>query len=151
MAQHFFNRHNGSTAVEPFSESKYSTQDYYYKIANGLSPSCDNPSFTNDVIGQNNYNPQSSRCGKDAFPTTSIPSGELGHFAQENSKINVINNCLCKYKNNVDTYLQKTNADKTINGTTNDNTEKYSEMTLKNINLGIGIGMMMIYIYVTNQ
>ena len=121
MAQFFFNRHNGPSTVEPFSESKYSTQDYYYTIANSLS--CTDSmvaTCTTQSVG--------------ATPTT----------AQ-------IDNCLCKYKKNVDTYLQKTSSDKTINGMTNDNTEKYSEIALKNINLGIGIGMMMIYIYVTNQ
>lgn len=149
MAQFFFNRHAGSTDVEPFSESKYSTQDYYYKTANSLAKPCDNASSTTDLITDaiEYYNPQSSRCGSDVFST----SLTVADSAEQNKKQNIINNCLCKYKKNVDTYIQKTNADKTINGTTNDNTEKYSEMTLKNINLGIGIGMMMIYIYVTNQ
>jgi len=47
----------------------------------------------------------------------------------------------------VDIYLQKNDSEMTINGTTNDNAEKYSNLAMKNINLGIGIGMMMIYIY----
>ena len=120
MAEFFFNRHNGSTTVEPFSESKYSTEDYYYKQAPLSCTDSMVATCTTQSVG--------------ATPTS----------AQ-------IDNCLCKYKKNVDTYLQKTSSDKTINGMTNDNTEKYSEITLKNINLGIGIGMMMIYIYVTNQ
>jgi hypothetical protein len=39
MAEFFFNRHKGLTNIEPFSEYKYSAQDYYYESALGLS--CD--------------------------------------------------------------------------------------------------------------
>lgn len=67
-----------------------------------------------------------------------------------NSEQDQINNCLCKYKNNVNTYLEKKPSNVTTNGISNDNLEKYSDMTLKNINLGIGIGLMMFYVYKTN-
>ena len=152
MAQFFFDRHNGSSTVEPFSEYKYSKQDYYYKTA---SSKCDTGSTTTDInTNESSYNPQSSRCGKDTYPSTESSSFAVGtdeYNNDQNTKRNMINNCLCKYKKNVDTYLEKTNSNMTINGTTNDNTEKYSNMAIKNINLGIGIGMMMFYIYVTNQ
>jgi hypothetical protein len=121
MAEFFFNRHNGTTHVEPFSEYKYSTEDYYYNQAPlGCTDAMLTACNTQTVTGT---------------PTT----------AQTD-------NCLCKYKKNVDTYLKKTDSDMTINGMTNDNIEKYSNLAIKNINLGIGIGMMMIYIYSsTNQ
>ena len=119
MAQFFFNRHNNLTNVEPFSESKYSKQDYYYKTA------------SNCAVGNINA------CNTEKY------SSDLS----DEDKKRMINNCLCKYKSNVDTYLQKTDSEMTINGTTNDNAEKYSNLAMKNINLGIGIGMMMIYIY----
>ena len=120
MAQFFFNRHNGSTDVEPFSESKYSTQDYYYTKAS-----------SNCAVGNINA------CNTEKY------SSDL----TDAEKQRMINNCLCKYKSNVDTYIEKNNSEMTINGTTNDNAEKYSNLAMKNINLGIGIGMMMIYIY----
>jgi len=120
MAQFFFNRHNGSTDVEPFSESKYSKQDYYYINAPSI---CD--------------------VDKIELCKTQIYSSTLTDI----EKKDMINNCLCKYKSNVDTYIEKNNSEMTINGTTNDNAEKYSNLAMKNINLGIGIGMMMIYIY----
>lgn len=120
MAQFFFDRHNGSTDVEPFSESKYSTQDYYYTKA-------------------------SSNCDVDKI--NACTSQDYSKTASDDDKKRMINNCLCKYKKNVDTYIEKNNSEMTINGTTNDNAEKYSNLAMKNINLGIGIGMMMIYIY----
>jgi len=123
MAEFFFNRHDGSTAVEPFSEYKYSTQDYYYKEA---------PLGCTDAM------------------VTACNTQDYSNVADD-KKQTMKDNCLCKYKKNVDTYLQKTDSDMTINGTTNDNAEKYSHLAIKNINLGIGIGMMMIYIYSTNQ
>jgi hypothetical protein len=120
MAQFFFNRNDGLTAVEPFSEYKYSAKTYYYNQA---------PSDCSDAK---------------AIACTTQTVGGTPTSAQ-------IDNCLCKYKKNVDLYSQKMNSDMTINGTTNDNSEKYSNLAIKNINLGIGIGMMMIYIYMTNQ
>lgn len=127
MAEFFFNRHQGSSTTEPFSEYKYSAQDYYYDLASKLSPACES----------GNSAPSASACAY------TLNDDDL--IDQE-----MINNCLCKYKSNVDTYLQKKSTDITINGVTNDNSEKYSAMTMKNINLGIGIGMMMIYIYNAN-
>ena len=120
MAQFFFDRHNGSTDVEPFSESKYSTQDYYYMNA---------PSIC--AVGN----------------IDACTSQDYSKATSDDDKKRMINNCLCKYKSNVDTYIEKNNSEMTINGTTNDNAEKYSNLAMKNINLGIGIGMMMIYIY----
>lgn len=125
MAEFFFNRHEGLTNIEPFSEYKYSAQDYHYKSA--LELSC------NDQ--------KAAQCGA----RTTFAAGD-----DDATKRDKINNCLCKYKSNVDTYLKKKPTDITINGVTNDNAEKYSAMTMKNINLGIGIGMMMIYVYNTN-
>ena len=120
MAQFFFNRHNGQSTVEPFSESKYSKQDYYYVNA-----------------------PVSCTDTKIASCNTQIFSSATN----DAEKQTMIDNCSCKYKSNVDVYLQKNDSEMTINGTTNDNAEKYSNLAMKNINLGIGIGMMMIYIY----
>lgn len=152
MAQFFFDRHNGSSTVEPFSELKYSTQDYYYKTAKDFRKPCDTGSLSDPITtAPDDYNPQSSRCGVDEYPTTSLLSTESGYMEQQNTKQNMINNCLCKYKKNVDTYVEKNNSEMTINGTTNDNAEKYSNLTIKNINLGIGIGIMMMYIYSTNK
>ncbi len=65
------------------------------------------------------------------------------------SRNEIINNCMCEYKKNVDNYLAKTSSDATINGVTNDSSEKYNHMTMKNVNLGIGLGLMLIYIYST--
>jgi hypothetical protein len=124
MAEFFFNRHEGLTNIEPFSEYKYSTQDYYYKSASTLG--CDDQ--------------KAAQCDTTAYISTD----------DDATKRATINNCLCKYKSNVDTYLKKKPTDITINGVINDNAEKYSAMTMKNINLGIGIGMMMIYVYNTN-
>jgi hypothetical protein len=130
MAEFFFNRHEGSSTVEPFSEYKYSTKDYYYNLASKINPAC-----------ESSNGPKASQCG------TSTTFDASDDDATKRAKIN---NCLCKYADNVDTYLQKKPTDITINGVTNDNAEKYSAMTMKNINLGIGIGMMMIYVYNTN-
>ncbi len=147
MAQFFFDRHDGSSTVEPFSELKYSTQDYYYKTAKNFTKPCDTSSLSDPITtAPDDYNPQSSRCGVDEYPPTDTDTLE-----QRNKKQNMINNCLCKYKKNIDTYIEKNNSEMTINGTTNDNAEKYSNLTIKNINLGIGIGIMMIYIYSTNK
>lgn len=126
MAEFFFNRHEGLTNVEPFSEYKYSTQDYYYDLASKLNPKCDNQ--------------RAAQCDTQVYSTVD----------DDATKRATINNCLCKYAENVDTYLKKKPTDITINGISNDNAEKYSAMTMKNINLGIGIGMMMIYVYNTN-
>ena len=152
MAQFFFNRHNGTTVVEPFIDNKYSKQDYYYTTANQLLPTCDNPTSLNDDItsSQSSYNPQSNRCGKDVYPSTNLPSTDGGYADEQNRKRNVLNNCLCKYKQNVDDYLAKTSTDVLTNGNTNDVDEKYNQMMMKNVNLGIGLGLMMIYIYTTN-
>jgi hypothetical protein len=130
MAEFFFNRHEGLTNVEPFSEYKYSTQDYYYDLASKLDTKC-----------ESSNGPKAAQCDTQVYSTVD----------DDATKRDTINNCLCKYKENVDTYLKKKPTDITINGVINDNAEKYSAMTMKNINLGIGIGMMMIYIYVTNQ
>ena len=124
MAEFFFNRHNGSTTVEPFSESKYSTEDYYYKQAplgctDEMLAACNTQDYSKAITVE--------------------------------QKQTMKDNCLCKYKTNVKTYLKKTDSNMTINGTTNDNIEKYSNLAIKNINLGIGIGMMMIYIYSKNK
>jgi hypothetical protein len=124
MAQFFFDRHNGSTTVEPFSELKYSTRDNYYKNA----PAGCNPNMV-------------AECDTQVY-TLAVTDAQ---------KQTMINNCLCKYKTNVDAYLQKNDSDMVINGTTNDNAEKYSNLAIKNINLGIGIGIMLIYMYSTNQ
>jgi hypothetical protein len=129
MAEFFFNRHEGLTNVEPFSEYKYSAQDYNYDLALKLNPKCET------VNG-----PKASLCDTIVY----ISSDD------DATKRATINNCLCKYKENVDTYLQKKPTDITINGVINDNAEKYSAMTMKNINLVIGIGLMMIYVYNTN-
>ena len=130
MAEFFFNRHEGLTNIEPFSEYKYSAQDYHYRSASNLNPKCET------ING-----PTAAQCGT----RTTFAAGD-----DDATKRDKINNCLCKYKSNVDTYLKKKPTDITINGITNDNAEKYSAMTMKNINLGIGIGMMMIYVYNTN-
>ena len=130
MAEFFFNRHEGLTNVEPFSEYKYSTQDYYYDLASKLTPGC-----------ESNNGPKAAQCD------TQVYSSSMDDDATKRAKIN---NCLCKYADNVNTYLKKKPTDITINGVINDNAEKYSAMTMKNINLGIGIGMMMIYVYNTN-
>jgi hypothetical protein len=129
MAEFFFNRHEGLTNVEPFSEYKYSAQDYNYDLALKLNPKCET------VAG-----PKASLCDTIVYISAD----------DDATKRATINNCLCKYKENVDTYLKKKPTDITINGVINDNAEKYSAMTMKNINLGIGIGMMMIYVYNTN-
>lgn len=150
MAEFFFNRHVDSDKVEPFSNYKYSKQDGYYNFNPGLS--CDDTGNQNDALttAEGSYHPQSSRCGVDIYPTTSLPSSDNGYTNEQNTKRNIINNCLCKYKKNVNAYLVKKPTNDTTNGITNDNSEKYSEMMLKNINLGIGLGLMMIYIYTTN-
>ncbi len=127
MAEFFFNRYEGLTNIEPFSEYKYSTKTYYYNLASNLNPACDDQ--------------KAAQCG------TSTSFAASDDDATKRAKIN---NCLCKYADNVDTYLQKKPTDITINGVANDNAEKYSAMTMKNINLGIGIGMMMIYVYTKN-
>lgn len=123
MAEFFFNRNSGSENIEPFSGYQYSTQDYYYTQA--VSINC-----TDDKI---------NACDTQIYPPTT-----------DAAKQTAINNCLCKYKKNVDDYLAKTNESQTINGVTNDVDEKYNQMTMKNINLGIGLSLMMIYIYTTN-
>ena len=124
MAEFFFNRHSNVGEIEPFSDYKYSKNDEYYTLSTSLN--C-------DVISSSN---QSVKCTKDIL---------IGNSEQDQ-----INNCLCKYKKNVDTYLEKKPSNVTINGISNDNVEKYSDMTMKNINLGIGIGLMMFYVYKTN-
>ena len=123
MAQFFFNRHNGTTNVEPFIDNKYSTQDYYYVNA---PTSCD-PS-------------ESAACDTQTYSTDAL----------DTDKQTMIDNCVCKYKQNVDDYLAKTSTDVLTNGNTNDVDEKYNQMMIKNVNLGIGLGLMMIYIYTTN-
>jgi hypothetical protein len=119
MALFFFNRHKDTKNVEPFSELKYSTRDYYYAQA-----------------PQNCSQVNSAACDYKTKPSSSDQAD--------------INNCLCKYKDNVDEYLAKTSTDITTNGKTNDFDEKYNQMVIKNVNLGIGLGLMMIYIYTTN-
>ncbi len=121
MALFFFNRHKDTKNVEPFSELKYSTQDYYYTQAKATDCATAN---------------LAANCDYTKTPTSSSSSD--------------INNCLCKYKDNVDEYLAKTSTDITTNGKTNDFDEKYNQMVIKNVNLGIGLGLMMIYIYTTN-
>jgi len=123
MAEFFFNRYEGSSTVEPFSNIKYSIQDFYYINA---------PSSCTDT------------------KITSCNTQDYSLATTDPQKQAMIDNCLCKYKKNVDVYLKKYPSDITINGVANDNAEKYSAMTMKNINLGIGIGMMMIYVYNTN-
>jgi hypothetical protein len=122
MALFFFNRHKDTKNVEPFSELKYSTQDYYYEQATDCTPE------------------KSTLCDY----KTDYKS------ANDAEKQIMIGNCLCKYKDNVDEYLAKTSTDITTNGKTNDFDEKYNQMVIKNVNLGIGLGLMMIYIYTTN-
>lgn len=124
MAEFFFNRNGGSENVEPFSEYKYSTQDYYYTQAAAIT-------CTDAKI---------AACDTQTYPSS----------GNADAKTEAINNCLCKYKKNVDDYLAKTPVSQTINGVTNDVDEKYNQMTMKNINLGIGLSLMMIYIYTTN-
>jgi hypothetical protein len=124
MALFFFNRHNGTTNVEPFIDNKYSTQDYYYKEAKNKS--CDATKATS--------------CGTQTYSDATT----------NDEKQTMIDNCLCKYQQNVDEYLAKTSTDVLTNGNTNDVDEKYNQMVIKNVNLGIGLGLMMIYIYTTN-
>lgn len=124
MAEFFFNRHVDSDKVEPFSNYKYSKQDGYY-----------------------NFNPNLICTGEMALACDTTVYNANDADVTKQTKIN---NCLCKYKKNVDAYLVKKPTNDTTNGITNDNSEKYSEMMLKNINLGIGLGLMMIYIYTTN-
>jgi len=123
MALFFFNRHSDTTNVEPFIDNKYSRQDYYY--VNG---------------------PTSCNATKAAECDTQIYSKD----ALDTDKQTMIDNCICKYRQNVDDYLAKTSTDVLTNGNTNDVDEKYNQMVIKNVNLGIGLGLMMIYIYTTN-
>ena len=123
MAQFFFNRHNGTTVVEPFIDNKYSKQDYYYVNA---------PASCNAT--------KAAECATQNYATA----------ATDADKQRMINNCLCKYQQNVDDYLAKTSTDVLTNGNTNDVDEKYNQMMIKNVNLGIGLSLMMIYIYTTN-
>lgn len=126
MAEFFFNRHSNVGKIEPFSDYKYSMNDKYYTLSTSLT--CDNN--------------QSDKCMSNIITgNTSIPG---------NSEQDQINNCLCKYRKSVDTYLEKKPSNVTINGISNDNVEKYSDMTMKNVNLGIGIALMMFYVYKTN-
>ncbi len=124
MALFFFNRHNGTTNVEPFIDNKYSTQDYYYKEA------------------------KIKNC--DATKATSCGTKKYSDATTNDEKQTMIDNCLCKYQQNVDDYLAKTSTDVLTNGNTNDVDEKYNQIVIKNVNLGIGLGLMMIYIYTTN-
>ena len=128
MAQFFFNRHNGTTDVEPFIDNKYSTQDYYYVNA---PTSCDTT--------------KAAACATQDYTTITGTADEV-----QTKKQTMIDNCLCKYKQNVDDYLAKTSTNALTNGNTNDVDEKYNQMVIKNVNLGIGLGLMMIYIYTTN-
>ena len=123
MALFFFNRHNGTTDVEPFIDNKYSKQDYYYVNA---PASCDDT--------------KAAECATQIY----------ANAATDADKQRMINNCLCKYQQNVDDYLAKTSTNALTNGNTNDVDEKYNQMMIKNVNLGIGLGLMMIYIYTTN-
>lgn len=131
MAEFFFNRHSNAGEIEPFSDYKYSTKDEYYTFSTMLT--CD----ATDGTGN-----QSGNCTSNIIiGNTSIPG---------NSEQDQINNCLCKYRKNVDKYLEKKPLNVTMNGISNDNVEKYSDMTMKNVNLGIGIALMMFYVYKTN-
>ena len=124
MALFFFNRHSDTTNVEPFIDNKYSRQDYYYKKATDIN--CDAA--------------KALLCATQDYTTATSDS----------TKQTMIDNCICKYKQNVDYYLEETSKDVLTNGNTNDVDEKYNQMVIKNVNLGIGLGLMMIYIYTTN-
>ena len=128
MAHFFFNRHNETTVVEPFIDNKYSKQDYYYVNA---PASCDTT--------------QAAACATQDYTTITGTADEV-----QTKKQTMIDNCLCKYQQNVDDYLAKTSTNALTNGNTNDVDEKYNQMIMKNVNLGIGLSLMMIYIYTTN-
>jgi len=126
MAEFFFNRHTNTENVEPFSDDKYSANDYYYRKALSVTGGC--------TLAKSNA------CGTTPYPAN----------GSADEQQTAVNNCYCKYKDNVDKYLAKKSAEQIINGATNDVDEKYNQMVMKNINLGIGLSLMMIYIYTTN-
>jgi hypothetical protein len=128
MALFFFNRHNGTTDVEPFINNKYSKQDYYYVNA---------PTSCESTIENA---PKAAECDTQTYADA----------VTDSAKQKMIDNCKCKYQQNVDYYLAKTSTDVLTNGNTNDVDEKYNQIVIKNVNLGIGLGLMMIYIYTTN-
>ena len=105
MSEFFFNRHNNiSPNIEPFNIN-YSTKDFYYTSAT-------------------NCNSASACASKDTYDAAAKTDVAANIDTNRNA---IINDCMCDYKKKVDNYLAKTSSEMTIDGVTDDSSEKYNQ------------------------